>query len=76
MDPIWQTVLTLSCMGFAYLWGRRVGIESGAMAVWGLIMNAFNIVRVDFEEETGNISFVDEFERRYSSSEIKEKMKG
>jgi hypothetical protein len=62
-------------MGIAYVWGRRDGIESGAIAVWGLIMNAFNIVRVDFEEETGVISFVDEFERRYSTSEIKDKMK-
>jgi hypothetical protein len=75
MDPIWQTVLTLFCMGCSYIWGKRVGLEQGAIVVWSLIMESFGIVRVDFEEETGEISFVDEFERRYHPDEIKQQMK-
>lgn len=71
MDPITQTALTVFCMICSWLWGKRQGIEQGALATWGLIMNAFGIVRVDFEESTGDMVFVDEFDRKYRPDELK-----
>ena len=54
MEPIYQTLLTLGCMVFAYRWGRYIG----ATRISDEIMSLLGCKAIEVTDE-GEVFFVD-----------------
>lgn len=71
MDPISQTILTLVCMIGAFFWGLKQGTVKGAQATWEIVIDAFNAIHIDWNEETNELTFTREgnLSKTFKSSE-------
>lgn len=64
MDPIYQTLLTLACMSFAYFWGKYKGASAIGDEIIGLLgCKAIHVL------EDGRVYFIDKHGNRRTPEE-------
>lgn len=71
MDPITQTILTVTCMLITYFWGLKQGTIKGAQSTWEVVIEAFNAIYIDWDEEDSILTFTnaDDLSKKFKSSE-------
>lgn len=69
MEPVTQTILTLTMMLFAYFWGKKEGVLKGSEMVWSIIIDAFDVIHIDWNDDNNHLTFTNEDGKIFKSSE-------
>jgi hypothetical protein len=71
MDPIYQTLLTMGCMLGSFYWGLKQGAIKGSQHTWEIVIEAFNAIYVDWNDDDNVITFTnaDDMSKKFKSSE-------
>tara|TARA_R110000868_G_scaffold312446_3_gene573373 strand:+ start:234 stop:452 length:219 start_codon:yes stop_codon:yes gene_type:complete len=55
-------------MAAAFVWGRKEGIITGAQETWGVVMDAFDAMHCDWDQEDNELIFTNEYGKKLNSS--------
>ena len=61
MNEYVYTGITLSCMLATFAWGRFQGFERGTYVMKHIFATAMNIKQIKWDEETGQLTFIDKY---------------
>lgn len=67
MNPYYQTLLTLFCMGISFVWGYHNGFKSACYQTGSFLLEVFRMKNAVFEEN--DIIFEDNFGIERKASE-------